>query len=209
MPAVRGRVDQHNSVASPPEIPAPEVSVQSGRTILVVEITSATTHNEALKVSASWWVEPRVRAFGHRRQPLVSVEAPPACVLRQRHRQGAAHGPEVSRPAPSLRRRSEGRCARIVGAGQPATEFVGAHPIGFDEVEALQRQAGGVMTDHANARNAGFRCPEPAQSGCLARKESLGSARVSLDEGWHASSATAVGRTCARGRRAPGSAGSS
>ena len=80
MPAVRGRVDQHNSVASPPEIPAPEVSVQSGRTILVVEIASATTHNEALEVSASWWVKPRVRAFGHRRQPLVSVEAPqPAC----------------------------------------------------------------------------------------------------------------------------------
>jgi hypothetical protein len=159
--------------------------VDAGRSVVVVEIPSATTPHHTIQLAPRMRLEPSSYALGHRCEPFVSVEAAPRGVARQRHRQRAIHRSEVPRPAPSGGRCPERGCTRIVGAGQSAAKFVGGSLIGFHCVQPFKGQAGGVVSEHSDAGHTRFRGRQPGQSGGLTREEPAGSVPVPLDERFH------------------------
>ena len=121
---VRSRIDQHHPVGRPHHVAAPQVAVQPGRRIVVVEVARPAACRDGVDRGASRSIQARGGQLGHRSQPLVGVKLTPASVRPQRHRQGLRQRPEESGPVPSVGPGAERRCSRVVRDGQSTAELV-------------------------------------------------------------------------------------
>ncbi len=77
MAAVRRRVYQHRAVRRPHDVSAPQIAVQTGWRIVVVEIARITARDHGVDGVASKRIQARRRTVGHGCQPLVGVETAP------------------------------------------------------------------------------------------------------------------------------------
>jgi hypothetical protein len=84
---VRSGVDQHHPVGCPHHVAAPQIAVQPGRLVIVVEVARTATCHDGVDRGPGRSIEPRRRELGHRDEPLLGVEIAPAWVPPQRHRQ--------------------------------------------------------------------------------------------------------------------------
>ena len=184
--AVRGRVDQHHTRGRPHDIPAPQIAVQPGRRIVVVEIACPTTLDDLVDRSATVGRKPRPRGAGHRTQSLLGVELAPALMTRQRHRQRLRQRTEISGSAPTVRPHTERRRPGIMGRGQPGSELPRCRPGRRRRSQPLQRQRLRVVVHHPRTRHTTVSGRKPLQPSGFTGKEARRRANSPLDEDIHA-----------------------
>ena len=185
MAAVRRGVDEHDTVRCPHHVPAPQITVQAGRRIAVVEARRFALCDHRVDGLTGRGAQSARGARRHRRQPLTGVERTPSVVFPQRHRKWLVQWPEEALTGPSGGRGTERVGARVVGASQPAAELMRGGAIGPDGVQSLQRETGVVVTEHLGARHTAVSGRKPLQPCGLTGEESCGRAAVALDERRH------------------------
>ena len=84
---MRGRIHEHHPIGRPHQVPAPQVAVNPGRRITIVEVACATTIHHGIDGVQYAAVQLRRRPLSHREQALVGVELTPADMLGKAHRQ--------------------------------------------------------------------------------------------------------------------------
>ena len=87
VPTVCGGVDEHHAAGRPHQVTAPQIAVDSGRRIVIIEITCATTIHHLIEGVQCASVQSRRRALRHGKQSLVGVKLAPAVVFGEAHRQ--------------------------------------------------------------------------------------------------------------------------
>ena len=128
MPAVRGRVDEDRALVVPHQVAPPQVTVDAGGRLVVVELAVEQLLHQPLEHRQ---LRRRVRAgapgqFGHGRgDAVVGPEFAERRARRQLHRPRVVERAEPAVAVPSLGGRAESGCAGVVRAGERFAEGPG------------------------------------------------------------------------------------